>query len=250
MSYILNSFAKFKSELLSKGFYDVFKGTVLFLIGLFSTYLVSFVPEIKSFLLTDHSLPTYIIVGFIFLVMCVVYILIINKLKLKALLDTNNIDELTGLKNHKALNTYLLNAIKETNMSIGVILMDIDDFKSFNSSYGYNKADLVLQNLGELLGNDKRVTDETFRFFNRGDEFLIVAKETNLSQAVQASERKRKMIEKNIFSIDESKHKLTVSCGVTILKKGDSVDSLIDRVSDALKIAKETIGKNNTKSIS
>ena len=179
-----------------------------------------------------------------------VFLIFRYKSKLDNLIRDNNIDELTGLKNHKALKILLESLLKNFKDNISFILIDIDDFKSFNTEYGYGEADLILKKLGELLGSDKRATDETFRFFQRGDEFVVIAKETNLGQALQAAERKRKMISNNIFSVGDNKHHLTICCGVTTLKKEDSIEILTNRVSKALEEAKSIKGKNNTKSIS
>lgn len=252
MIYLKKSMNKFKDDLLSKGLYDLLKWLIILLIGLLITWLI---PSIKLFLMSKVRVSIYVLI-----ILSVLFILLIALLisynfrkKIKNVIDSYNIDELTGLKNHKALNEYLAIAIPESikkNENLAIILMDVDDFKDFNSKNTYNKADSVLKKIGELLSNDKRATDETFRFFNRGDEFLVVAKETSLNQAFEASERKRKLIEKNLFSVDGVNYKLTVSCGVTILKKDDTIQSLTDRVTEALKEAKGVSDKNNSKTIS
>lgn len=250
MKHISKSFEKFKSELLSKGFYDIFKAIVIFVGGLFSTYLFSLFPLIKNFLIADISIPTYVIISLVIFFVSLSFLLLRYKSRLNNLIQENNIDELTGLKNHKALKIILESFLKDFKDNISVILIDIDDFKSFNTKYSYGEADLILKKLGELLGSDKRATDETFRFFQRGDEFVVIAKETNLGQALQAADRKRELISNNIFSIADNKHRLSVCCGVTTMKKEDSIESLTNRVSTALKEAKSIKGKNNTKSIS
>jgi diguanylate cyclase (GGDEF)-like protein len=250
MKHIRKSFEKFKSELLSKGFYDIFKAVLIFAGGLFSTYLISLFPLVKTFLFANVIIPTYLIVAFAIFTISLSFLLFRYKSRLDNLIRDNNLDELTGLKNHKALKIVLESLIKDFKDNTSVILIDIDDFKSFNTKYGYGEADLILKKLGELLGSDKRATDETFRFFQRGDEFVVIAKETNLGQALQAAERKREMVGNNIFSITDNKHRLTISCGVTTLKKDDSIESLTNRISNALKEAKSIKGKNNTKSIS
>ena len=250
MRNIKKSFEKFKSELLSKGFYDIFKAILIFVGGLLSTYLISLFPFVKTFLVSDVTMPMYFIITLGIFIISSLFLLFRYKSKLDNLIRVNNIDELTGLKNHKALKSLLEALLKNFKDNISVILIDIDDFKSFNTEYGYGEADLILKKLGELLGSDKRATDETFRFFQRGDEFVVIAKETNLGQALQAAERKRKMISNNIFSVGDNKHHLTICCGVTTLKKNDSIETLTDRASKALKEAKSIKGKNNTKSIS
>jgi diguanylate cyclase (GGDEF)-like protein len=253
MKDIKKSFEKFKSELLSKGFYDIFKAILIFVGGLFSTYLISLFPLVKSYLFADVLIQTYLIVAFAIFTISLSFLLFSYKSRLDNLIRDNNLDELTGLKNNKALKIVLESLIKDykdNKDNTSVILIDIDDFKSFNTKHGYGEADLILKNLGELLGSDKRATDETFRFFQRGDEFVVIAKETNLGQAVQAAERKRRMISNNIFSVADNNHHITVCCGVTTLKKEDSIETLTNRVSKALEEAKSIKGKNNTKSIS
>lgn len=250
MSYFVNSFHKFKSEIVSKGLYDIFKAILILLGGLLSTYLFSLLLGIKNFLISELGIPYYFLIILTLIFFCLLYLIIRYKSKLDNIIAINKIDDLTGLKNHKALEDKLIQLIKDFKDNTSFIIIDIDNFKSFNSKFGYQVADALLKSIGELLGNDKRVTDETFRYFHRGDEFIIVANETNLSQAIQAAERKRKLIHKNIFEVNYVNHQLTVSCGVTTLKKDDNIDSLKERLSKALSEAKKVKGKNNTKSIS
>lgn len=159
-------------------------------------------------------------------------------------------DELTGLKNHKAFQQHLVKIIDECSKSdntFSVIMLDVDDFKRFNREFSPNIADGILGKIGELLKNDKRITDETFRQFLRGDEFVVVAKDTSLNDAYRAAERKRSLIDKTAFILDGKAYRLTVSCGVTEYKKGkDGVETITDRVNSALVEAKSKSGKNNT----
>ncbi|NML65511.1 GGDEF domain-containing protein [Hymenobacter sp. RP-2-7] len=162
----------------------------------------------------------------------------------------NFTDELTGLKNYKALKEYVIDKIKESihdKKVLSIILIDVDNFKNFNTTYGYNTADRVLKAVGELLGKDKRATDEVFRQFLKGDEFLVVASETSSDDALKAAERKRKLIENATFVIDEARYKLTVSCGVTEFKAGDDYTSFTNRAHSALVEAKSQQFKNCSK---
>lgn len=251
MGYFTKSIKKFKDDVLSKGIYDILKWLFIFLILLIPS---RWIPYVNGLLITKHSISIYwILIASILLI--TVTTLIVSYLfnnKIREVLNNNHTDELTGLKNHKALNEYLNQKIHEYKTkgdALSIIIIDIDDFKSFNTTVGFNVADQILKKVGELLGNDRRATDETFRYFNRGDEFLVIAAETSLSQAYQAAERKRKLIEKNLFSIEGVNHQLTVCCGVAELKKGDDFTAITNRVIEALNEAKKISGKNNTKSI-
>lgn len=251
-NYFIDSIKKFKNDALSKGIYDLLKWLIITLIVLIPT---KWIPYVKTLFIAQHYITTYTIIISVFILIIITTFIVSRyfRKKIRLVLNDNHTDELTGLKNHKALGEFLNLKLQEANNrseSLSLIIIDIDDFKNFNTHYGFNVADQILKKLGELLGNDKRVTDETFRYFNRGDEFLVVAFDTTLSQAMQAADRKRKLIQKTLFSIDGKNHRLTVCCGVTEFKKNDDYTSITDRVIEALNEAKKISGKNNTQSIS
>lgn len=250
-NYFRESIKKLKNDALSKGIYDLMKWLIISLIVLIPT---KWIPYVKTFFLTEYFFTAYeIIISAIILITITIFIVSrYFRKRIRLVLNDNHTDELTGLKNHKALSEYLnikLQDAKNRSESLSLIIIDIDDFKNFNTLFGFSVADQLLKKLAELLGNDKRVTDETFRYFHRGDEFLVVAYDTTLSQAMQAAERKRKLIQKNLFSVDGKNHQLTVCCGVTEYKKNDDYISITDRVTEALNEAKRIAGKNNSKSI-
>lgn len=252
ITYLKRSFEKLKQDALSKVFYDITKWVFItalsfalsnylpdiFAVGRYLTIpvVLSVYSALLSLMLT--ILITVVVVGYIF-----------NR-KYQTAKANALTDDLTGLKNHKALRTSIDEKVKNVDRTFSIIILDVDDFKKFNSQFGSNIADNLLAKLGELLNNDRRITDETFRQFLRGDEFVIVASDTNLDNAYKAAERKRTLIEQTTFSVGNELHKLTVSCGVTEYKKGkDEFTSLTDRANQALSQAKNIAGKNNTKSI-
>lgn len=256
MGYLKKSIQKFKDDFLAKGIYDTIKKIVIGIVVLCTPLIIPENFGVMKFLNTEYIIKVYLIITYTVLISIVSHFIFrkyfynkYNKLK-----KDNFTDELTGLKNHKALEEYLINTVellKTGNKikTVSVILIDIDNFKKFNSTYGHIKSDEILKKLGQLIGSDKRATDETFRLFHRGDEFIVVAKDTNIGEAFTAAERKRNLIKNNVFSIDNENFSLTVSCGVTEFKKeNDTIDSFINRASNALSLAKEIKGKNNTKS--
>jgi diguanylate cyclase (GGDEF)-like protein len=140
----------------------------------------------------------------------------------------------------------LENERNEKDEPISLILIDVDDFKKFNEENSYEIADKILSKLGKLLNKDSRITDETYRYFMRGDEFLIIAKETSISNAQLASERKRKLIQDSTLIVDNSSYRLTVCCGVTEFNKSEKSEEVIERLNKALQNAKKKPNKNNT----
>jgi diguanylate cyclase (GGDEF)-like protein len=253
INYFRESFKKFKADALAKGVYDLLKGLIIVLVVFAFTRLFPKVTSFFDFITYSVTISIYWIVIYtlIISILSVVTAYVIFRAKYKKVELDNFTDELTGLKNHKALKAILekqlQDAKKATGTNLSLILLDVDEFKQFNTDYGYITSDQVLKKLGELLGNDKRATDETFRFYQRGDEFLIVANDTSANQALLAAERKRKLIQQTGFSVEKQSYSLKVSCGITEYKKGDSYSTIIDRVTSALKVAKAQKNKNCSK---
>ncbi|MDB5277953.1 MAG: diguanylate cyclase [Ferruginibacter sp.] len=255
MNYLLKSIRKLKEDALSKLMYDFLKW-LLIIIVLFSASI--FVPKettIDTFLSAILHISTYkailIIISVVFITTAVISTF--YKIRLKKIQGDFQTDELTGLKNHKALTPYLtekISATKRGNQILSIVLIDVDDFAALNEKVGYNTADEILGKAGRLLGNDKRATDETFRYFQRGDEFLIVLNETSMENAMKAAERKRSLIEKTAFEINGEVYNITVCCGVAECKiETDNYETITDRAHDALKSAKKVKGKNSVKNI-
>lgn len=249
-SYLRESVSRLKRDFLAKLFYDVLKWIFVSLIALFSARYLS-VLHISNYLIDTYSLTLFQI-SIIVVCSIVTTVILLRTLFLARYRDLekeNNTDELTGLKNHKALKKELIDKLNSVSLSGGtlaIIIMDIDNFKAFNTQYGYSIADKVLAKVALLLSNDKRITDEVFRQFQRGDEFIIVATNTSANEAFLAAERKRTNIARANFIVNEKSFQLTVSCGVTEFLLGDTFDSFTGRAGSALMKAKSNPSKNCT----
>lgn len=248
MKYLKDSLLKFKKDALSKIFYDLMKYLFITFVLVF---ILKYIPIIKEIFKVEFSFSLWLILlislGLIILTFAV-SIFMFNK-RIQKLKAESQIDELTGLKNYKALDIDLQLFENERNSKdepISLILIDIDNFKKFNEENSYEIADKILAKLGNLLNKDSRITDEAYRYFMRGDEFLVVAKQTTISNAQIASERKRKLIQDSTFSIDGNNFNLTVSCGVTEFLKDEPKNQVLERLNQALQNAKKKPNKNNT----
>lgn len=246
MKYIPESFEKFKKDALSKIIYDILKYII---VGIIFVQLLKFIPVIKDLFIKKIEITVWLFISIILISILIVFILytirfqkVLSKIKAQ-----NQIDDLTQIKNHKALDEDLdqiLNSKSEKPTSL--IIIDIDNFKKFNDDYNYEIADKILTKLGELLKRDCRITDEVYRYFFRGDEFLIIAQNTNVADGKKAAERKRTLIMDSNFSIEQNNYNLTVSCGVTELNKNDTKETLKNRLNEALLKAKSFPTKNRT----
>lgn len=165
---------------------------------------------------------------------------ILNK-KLKKLYLT---DKLTGLYNRfkidKELSLQKDNIDRNDSYSCGLILIDIDYFKSINDTLGHLVGDCILKDISKLLKNNLRKTDIIGRW--GGEEFLIILPFTSKDIAKKVAENLRALIEENNFSYQMNR-KITISIGVTEFSKSKSVEDTLLLVDNLLYKAKEN-GRN------
>ncbi|MDB2405670.1 diguanylate cyclase, partial [Arcobacteraceae bacterium] len=155
-------------------------------------------------------------------------------------------DKLTGLYNRLKLDEIMLMKVEEFkryDMDFSVILLDIDDFKSVNDTFGHDVGDYILQEIATQLKKHLRITDTIGRW--GGEEFVIICENTDLQGAQILAENLRKVIENIEFDKVGTK---TISLGLAQFKKDDTIISIFKRTDDALYKAK-TNGKNRTEII-
>jgi diguanylate cyclase (GGDEF)-like protein/PAS domain S-box-containing protein len=121
---------------------------------------------------------------------------------------------------------------------LSMIMFDIDHFKRVNDTYGHMVGDYVLCTLAQLVKENLRETDFLVRW--GGEEFVIIAPETDLRKAGNLAERIRQASESYQF---DKVGRITVSFGVAEFHKDDTEDVLIKRVDDAMYMAKKK-GRN------
>jgi diguanylate cyclase (GGDEF)-like protein len=156
-------------------------------------------------------------------------------------------DELTGLWNVRQLHDVLdheLERARRFNSSLGLTMLDIDDFKQVNDSYGHQQGDQVLAAVARVLREFSRDIDTPARY--GGEEMAVVLPQTDSEGAVQLAERMREAVEKlRVPRLDGSGHLLvTASFGVaSIPDSASEKESLIGAADAALYRAKRA-GKN------
>ena len=132
---------------------------------------------------------------------------------------------------------------------LSVILLDIDNFKNINDTYGHPAGDIVLKKTAEIILAfiRKRRPFREIDFAARygGEEFIIMLRKAGLREAAFiAAERIRKKIEETKFEWEGKTIRVTVSMGVAVLHPGENVpDTMVHRADVALYKAK-TAGKN------
>ncbi len=153
-------------------------------------------------------------------------------------------DSLTGIYNRMKLDKVLNEEVKRCNRYSGnfsVIIIDIDNFKSVNDSYGHQVGDIILSEFSHIVSNTVRETDILGRW--GGEEFLILSPQTDKKGVYNLAEKIRQAVE--IYSFTRI-NKITASFGAASYIKNDQSQSLIERADKALYIAKKN-GKNQVR---
>lgn len=138
-----------------------------------------------------------------------------NAIELKALNRQVQLDGMTGLLNHTYAEQHLRHEIKRHKRYGGgysVLMLDIDDFKKVNDTYGHPVGDVVLRETSRVLGQDARDSDLVARY--GGEEFLIVMPETGAEGAWATAERLRTAISAVEHQATTETFSVTVSIGV------------------------------------
>ncbi|RUM28386.1 MAG: hypothetical protein DSY42_08485 [Aquifex sp.] len=126
--------------------------------------------------------------------------------------------------------------------SFSIILLDIDNFKKINDTYGHDVGDIVLRTVAEVLKKNVRKMDMVARW--GGEEFIVMLPNTNLESAVKVAEKLRKLIERTKIKLPSGEViNITVSAGVSSFKGQRSLDEIIKEADIALYAAKNR-GKN------
>ena len=166
------------------------------------------------------------------------------KLEIEKLERESNIDPLTKTYNRRALIKDLEEITtvgEDRTLDMQFIIFDADDFKNINDTFGHVAGDKTLIFMTRLIENSIRKGVRVYRY--GGEEFVVLLNRSELENC-------EKIVQRVIKNTDESKllyrgdtiH-LTLSAGITNHKKGDTVESIIERADKALYIAKAD-GKN------
>ncbi|HDZ09760.1 GGDEF domain-containing protein [Pseudohongiella sp.] len=154
------------------------------------------------------------------------------------------IDPLTRVGNRTAMDETLLhvkNLFERYATPATVIMIDLDNFKRINDTLGHSEGDKVLCRVAEQVQARLRPTDTLYRY--GGEEFIVVAENTSLSQASFLAEGIRQRIASHAGDQPQAEADLTVSIGVAQLRADESTNSMVDRADKALYKAK-SMGRN------
>lgn len=124
---------------------------------------------------------------------------------------------------------------------LSLVVWDIDFFKKVNDTYGHKAGDKVLKTVAQLLNKRIRETDFLARY--GGEEFVMLLPGTLQEECLQLVNELRQQVAECGFHYHGEAVTITVSCGISSFRNGDSLDSVFDRADRALYQAKKN-GRN------
>jgi len=161
-------------------------------------------------------------------------------------------DSLTGVFNRRKFDEVFVNSLKSAKRykrGINFIIVDVDNFKLYNDTYGHHEGDIVLKRISEaILSRLGRPDDYMFRL--GGEEFGLLYHSDNEEKALQFANKIREDVED--LNIRHKKNsyfgKVTISLGLTIIKNKNDDPDFIYEEADKLLYKAKNAGRNCIKS--
>jgi diguanylate cyclase (GGDEF)-like protein len=141
-------------------------------------------------------------------------------------------DALTGLGNRRYFDEQLKRAMHNANRHhslVGLVLGDLNKFKSINDNFGHNTGDQALKEFASILRHCIRESDSLFRF--GGDEFAIIVENANENALTLIEQRVNLALANNALL---SKYQLGCSLGSTLMTSSDNKESFFERADEML----------------
>jgi diguanylate cyclase len=173
------------------------------------------------------------------------------KVEMDNLSKVATMDELTSLKNRRSYDLFAAEQMTkfiDTQTVCSLLMIDIDNFKVFNDTFGHLIGDKVLAYVALAMKQTVKGDDLVARY--GGEEFVVMLPNAKLNDAVNVADKIRERISLKQLSIGKEKKQnlghITVSIGVATIQTGDDVDTLLSRADEKLYQAKAA-GKNCVK---
>jgi diguanylate cyclase (GGDEF)-like protein len=154
-------------------------------------------------------------------------------------------DGLTKLYNSRSFYSQLELEVDRYNRyrhPVSLLLLDIDNFKEFNDTFGHLEGDKALVRFSQIIKSCLRTNDSAYRY--GGEEFTVILPETNGDEAKTVAQRIRSSLESEKFSPTPDKNaKITISIGVTQYFPKEELSAFIRRADRAMYLSKKN-GRN------
>ena len=153
------------------------------------------------------------------------------------------VDALTGLYNFRHMQRALeieMERTRRTKLPTGLVMIDLDHFKSVNNLHGHECGNAVLVRFGKILKDSVRVIDVPCRY--GGEEFAVILPGASLRQSTLIAERLRETTRSNPVTFGDQIVKITASFGVAVFRFSDesTVGAFLDKADKLLYEAKNS----------
>jgi diguanylate cyclase (GGDEF)-like protein len=156
-------------------------------------------------------------------------------------------DDLTGLANHGCFQKLLareLEQVRRYHHPVGLIMLDLDDFKTINDTYGHQQGDVVLREIGRVLAENCREVDAPARY--GGEELAVILPHTGLDGAHAIAERIRREIERLRIPRLDGMGTLSVTASLGVAATDSGAERELIAEADAALYAAKRAGKNRS----
>lgn len=165
--------------------------------------------------------------------------------RLRKLQQTALLDPLTSIGNRRHLESRLsmrLVDFNENHVSFGLLFCDIDYFKNLNDTFGHNVGDKVLRMIAQTLRANIRESDTMGRW--GGEEFMVILQDIDKSSLLSIGEKLLNLVRRSHLTLSGNRIlSTTISIGATLVRKDDTIESLVDRA-DRLMYQSKAAGRN------
>lgn len=154
-------------------------------------------------------------------------------------------DALTRIPNRAAFDQHLSNELERASRAghqLGLIMMDVDHFKSFNDAHGHRAGDTVLQHVADTLRTTVGNAGMVARF--GGEEFAVIVAHQTIEQLRQMAEDIRAAVERQTIAHDEKLLRVTASFGGSIAAGGDKTPGQLVEAADKMLYDAKRKGRN------
>ena len=151
------------------------------------------------------------------------------------------VDAVTGLFNRRYFERQVeaeVQRARRQGQALALLMIDIDDFKRINDTWGHLEGDRALREVADLLRSGVRIFDVCARY--GGEEFVIVMPGASAEVAMHVAERIRRQVEQHSL---HDPMPITISIGIGMLRPHDAIEDLIATADRAL-ISAKAAGKN------